>query len=292
VDEEVLVESKSGTMLWDAVVTGVSRRTLGLSRELVIDAYRVEYKGWNSRFTEWVEPKRVVEPNENNRLLQEELDGERAATRGGLPVALNLLAAKDYLYARDRARGCSTSALPDFDRVMQVKKDGGESSSSSSSDVTFGLMKAALLAIECALPVGSVNTTDGGRWSEHRARQWRHLVETAPGPARLMQCTIVLEDAIGEDWVVPEVGHLRSCLPARWKAVLEATAPSLAVRILLLDRSLKYGTVDRKRHKSSSSKKNNNHSNKKKSSGGGGGGGSSSNSKNRTSAASRGEDNM
>jgi hypothetical protein len=214
----------------------------------VIDAYRVEYTGWNRRFTEWVEPKRVVEPNENNRLLQGDLDAERAATRGGLPPALNLLSAKDYFWARDRARG--TGPLPDFDRAARAG-DGKASSSPppSSSESTLGLVRAALLAIECALPVGSVDATEGGPWNPGLAARWRRCVEGASGPARLMQCAILLEDAIGEDWVVPEVGHLRSCLPARWKAVLDATASSLAVRVILLDRSLRYGTVDRKRHR-------------------------------------------
>lgn len=57
--------------MWDANVTGVSRRHQeDPNTGLLIDAYRVEYKGWSSRFIEWVEPNRVVEPNENNRLLQ------------------------------------------------------------------------------------------------------------------------------------------------------------------------------------------------------------------------------
>jgi hypothetical protein len=247
VGENVLVESKSGTILWDAVISGVSRRKLGRPQNQVIDAYRVEYKGWNSRFTEWVEPKRVVEPNENNRLLQEELDMERAASRGGLPVALNTLTAKNYFLARDRVRG--SSSLPDFDRVAQVNEG------SSSSDLTFGLMKAAILALEAALPLGSVDNRDDGPWNPRNAHQWRHFVETAPGPARLMQCVILLEDMIGEDWIIQEVGHLRSCLPARWKAILEATSSSLAVRIILLDRSLRYGTVDKKRYRMNSKKK-------------------------------------
>jgi len=69
--EEVLVETKSKVLLWDATVTAVSRRRIDDSfTKFLIDAYRVRYKGWNSRFVEWVRPCRVVEPNENNRLLQ------------------------------------------------------------------------------------------------------------------------------------------------------------------------------------------------------------------------------
>jgi len=35
-----------------------------------VTGYRVGYKEWSSRFDEWVEPKRVVEPNDNNLLVQ------------------------------------------------------------------------------------------------------------------------------------------------------------------------------------------------------------------------------
>jgi hypothetical protein len=69
--ESVLVESKPGQLLWDASISAVSRRRLeNPPTGFLIDAYRVQYAGWSSRFIEWVEPNRVVEPNENNRLLQ------------------------------------------------------------------------------------------------------------------------------------------------------------------------------------------------------------------------------
>lgn len=58
------------SIFWDATISGISRRALALSSDLIVDAYRVEYTGWSSRYTEWVEPGRVVEPNENNKLLQ------------------------------------------------------------------------------------------------------------------------------------------------------------------------------------------------------------------------------
>ena len=69
VGEKVLVESKSGDMLWDAAVTAVSARKMIRSSQ-IIDAYRVEYKNWGRRFVEWVNPSRVVEPSENNLQLQ------------------------------------------------------------------------------------------------------------------------------------------------------------------------------------------------------------------------------
>jgi hypothetical protein len=206
----------------------------------MIDAYRVRYKDWGSRFVEWVKPNRVVEPTEHNRLLQDELLEERQTSRCGLPPILNNLYANDYLHACDRAR--VHSQIPDFGRIVQVK-----SSNPSASDESFPVLKAALLAIEAALPVGSVDTREKGRWRPDFAKQWRRFVVSAEGPASLTQCTIVLEDAIVEDRFKEDINHIRSCLPARWKAVAEASVSSLAMRILVLDRALLYCDIDRKK---------------------------------------------
>ena len=64
--DAVLVESKCGRLLWDAVVVGVSR--FGPKEKSL--AYRVHYKGWSSRFDEWVASNRVVEPSVNNKRVQ------------------------------------------------------------------------------------------------------------------------------------------------------------------------------------------------------------------------------
>lgn len=64
--EDVLVESKSGKLLWDATVNEVSR-----ARENgPVTGYRVRYKGWGDRYDEWVSSDRLVEPSENNRQVQ------------------------------------------------------------------------------------------------------------------------------------------------------------------------------------------------------------------------------
>lgn len=65
VNENVLVESKSGKLLWDAKVLKVSR-----TEDDSVNGYRVRYTGWSSRFDEWVEADRLVEPSDNNRQVQ------------------------------------------------------------------------------------------------------------------------------------------------------------------------------------------------------------------------------
>jgi len=165
----------------------------------------------------------------------------------GLPAALDAMNAKDFLRAKDRARG--NAALPNFSKVAQCDP------LDTSDDKIFATMKAALLAIEAALPIGSVNTLDRGAWNSRFAEKWRRKVLAVTGPWDLLRCVILLEDSIGEDWIKPEMGHLRTCLPGRWKALEEASASSIALRIILLDRAILYGSVDRKRYKASKSRR-------------------------------------
>ena len=74
------------------------------------------------------------------------------------------------------------------------------------------------------------------------------MVKEAQGPATLMRLVIYLQDMISEDWMKESVAHLLSCLPHRWKAIGEATTSALAIRIAVLDRTVKYETIDRKRY--------------------------------------------
>jgi hypothetical protein len=65
-DEDVLVESANGKLLWDAVIVDVSKDP----ETAKVNGYLVHYKNWSSRFDQWVVPDRVVEPNKVNLEVQ------------------------------------------------------------------------------------------------------------------------------------------------------------------------------------------------------------------------------
>ncbi|CAJ1952560.1 unnamed protein product [Cylindrotheca closterium] len=165
-----------------------------------------------------------------------ERGGNRVSFQDGLPEELCDLRAREFLHAEDRARG--SYPLLDFSMVSKTFPQ------SSADDRVLAVTKAALLAIELALPLGSVNTNS--IWKPEYAERWRIAVQRAHGPWDLMRCTMLLEDIISEDWTKPEIMHLRSCLSGRWKALSESSPSSVAMRAILLDRGLLYGVVDKK----------------------------------------------
>lgn len=243
--ENVLVESICGSRLWDAKIVGVSKRMDSNKARDV--SYRVTYKSWSSRYDEWVSGDRVVEPSENNVEVQVEMLEDDTALRYGLPPSLDMLEAKSFLNAKDRIRGFLP--LPPFAQIMETSRDA------SANEKIFAKMKAALLAIEAALPIGSINNTAKGQWRPEFANQWRLNALYSKGPWDLMRCVILLEENINDEWIHPDIGNIYTGLPLRMKALEEASPSSLAMRIILLDKSLIYSRVDKKRYKTSKSRK-------------------------------------
>lgn len=250
-NESVLVESCNGKLLWNATIVGVSQ-AIGTGK---VNGYRVHYDEWSSRFDEWVDPYRVVERVENNievqvscllflkfgqsklnivvvHVVQAEMLEDAASLRHGVPPELNNMLANKFLRAKDRARGLAP--LPNFSEVARVEP------TASTGKKTLGMLKAALLLLEAALPSGAVDCSKKGPWRPSLASEWRKAVRHARGPASLMQCLVLLENSLALEWVDPHYSHLLSCLPIGWKAINEATVGSIALRIFVIDRGIHY----------------------------------------------------
>ncbi len=59
------MESNTSKLLWDAEIIAVHKNPQGK-----VLKYKVHYKEWGSRFDNWVDAKRVVEPSNNNITVQ------------------------------------------------------------------------------------------------------------------------------------------------------------------------------------------------------------------------------
>ena len=167
------------------------------------------------------------------------------AAKEGLPDPLNGLMAPNFLYADDRSRG-PDCLLPQFRKVASPQGLG-----ISSNEKSLALLKAALLLIESALPIGSVDRHVNGAWNAGFASSWRKYVEETESPSTLMGCVVLLEDSLSDKWMKPHAFHLLSCLPRHWKAVSDASLSSLYLRLWLLDSSISYDFVNKSRKGSS-----------------------------------------
>lgn len=67
------------------------------------------------------------------------------------------------------------------------------------------------------------------------------MTEAASGPTDLTKCVIVLESALDGNWVRETSAKLIGQLPTNYKAIQSANVSSVAIRIYMLDKALKYG---------------------------------------------------
>ena len=147
-------------------------------------------------------------------------------------LSLEQLKASKFIDSPNRAS--QFAPFMNFQDIMRHR------SSDSTCDKTLGLMRCATLIIEAALPSGSVNTSLDGAWHQNKSSYWRSLVKKADNPGSLMGCIILLEKALSTEWLRPNASHLLACLPRPWKAINDATVSSIALRLLVLDRGIKY----------------------------------------------------
>jgi hypothetical protein len=253
--DTVLVRSGAGKSLWKAtVIENAHHRSTG-----AIVGYRLHYKGWGTQYDEWVMPNRVLAPDQKNLQLKSDLqeacyanpkwvaklvpgDDDRNSLQKTVMIASN------HVFDPKRARG----AIPQIDMSVALHINDPN----SSDEKMLAKLRSALLTIESALPFGSVNTSAKGSWNPLAAAQWRKSVERATGPVGLMGAVILLENALDVDWLRSQAARLISSLPTHSKALKEVTYSSVATRVYMLDRSLKYGAVagtDGKPKKSKSS---------------------------------------
>jgi hypothetical protein len=99
-----------------------------------------------------------------------------------------------------------------------------------------------MLMLEAALPVGSVDDSDD-RWGEDFAVPWREAVAVAGDATALMQCQLMLEYGIRTSWLKPAGLKMFSCLPSRVQCVRNATCGLVAIRVWVLDATIKYDQV-------------------------------------------------
>jgi len=148
--------------------------------------------------------------------------------------SLDRINAVKHLNAPGRARG---DAKPHPLEVALKVRDPN-----SSLEKQLAKLRATLLVIEAAMPEGAVRS-EGKKasWIPSIAAQWRKNVEVADGPSALMRCVICLECALDSEWLREASLKIIANNPTHSKALQAANLSSVAIRIYLLDRGIKFG---------------------------------------------------
>jgi|EP01083_Nonionella_stella_P244882 hypothetical protein len=149
------------------------------------------------------------------------------------PLELHELHAASFLDSPNRSR--LSSPIINFSDISNYVP------SNPTDDHRLGLLRCATLMIEAALPAGAVDTSPSGYWRAEKSAYWRSMVMNAKSPRSLMGCIILFEHVLSSDWLRPNAEHLLGCLSRPWKAINDASVSSIALRLWVLDRGIKYG---------------------------------------------------
>eukprot|EP01039_Chlorochromonas_danica_P011236 gene11236-12533_t len=158
------------------------------------------------------------------------------------PTLLLSLQAVAFLTRSDRACGSRPTLTFPFSSISSLSSSSSTTSSSTPAAL-LEMLKHAMFLIEAALPMGSVDDSHEDRWMDDFVLSWRESVSLANDATALMQCQLMLEYGIRTAWLKPSGLKMFSSLPSRLHCLRHATYALVALRIFILDQTIKYDKV-------------------------------------------------
>jgi hypothetical protein len=113
--------------------------------------------------------------------------------------------------------------------------------SDAKADNPLGMLRAALLVVEAALPDLSKDENEE-KWGKGAqfARCWREAVAQAKDASDMMSALLMLEFSIKSSWLKPTGMKLMGCMPSRNILSRRATLGQVAARLWILDATIRY----------------------------------------------------
>lgn len=106
----------------------------------------------------------------------------------------------------------------------------------------LGMLKAALLVVEAALPQGLLEESSD-RWSEDVEAAWVDTVSMAGSATDLMACMLLLETCVRQPWFKSGVNKILFALPNKTHAMKHASLGNVAIRLWTYDQCIRYNKV-------------------------------------------------
>ena len=112
--------------------------------------------------------------------------------------------------------------------------------SDATSDNPLGMLRAAMLTLESAVPPQALEVKRDGQWGSDFVLAWRDAVIQAADAVVLMNCMLLLEVGIKPAWIRPGGAKLLACMPNKFISIRRATVGLVATRLFALDTAIAY----------------------------------------------------
>jgi len=227
IGDRVLVQNSINGILWDARVLKVRRG--------YYPSCKVRFDHWGAAYDAWVDPKRMASPTDSARVGRKY---RRACTMKHRSYAQH--AQNDAWYFPEPICQLRAAAvLEDMD--LQGLERAFIGFSDAKADNPLGMLRAALLVVEAALPDLSKDENEE-KWGKgvQFARCWRESVAQAKDASDLMNALMILEYSLKISWLKPTGMKLMGCMPSRNILCRRATLGQVAARLWILDATVRY----------------------------------------------------
>lgn len=239
--EHVLVDASTHNhILWDARVLEMKSTKVKCGAppdehtEHIL-FYKVRFDRWGSGYDGWYEECQLISATATfSAVGRPRITGRELAQESKLkflrqeiwtpPAVLQTLLA--YKFMNETGRACGTRPRMTF----------------SDCESAISQLRTAMLMVEAALPYGAIDDSDD-RWGEDFVVPWREAVAVASDAISLMQCQLMLEYGIRTSWLKPAGLKMFSCLPSRVQCARNATCGLVAIRVWVLDMTIKYEQI-------------------------------------------------
>ena len=241
--DHVLVDASTRNhILWDARILETKSNKVVCAAEDGGDDfaeqllyYKVRFDRWGSAYDGWYEECQLVSVHATlSAVGRPRVTGRELAQESKLnflrkdiwtpPAVLQTLLAHKFMDEPQRA--CGTHPRMTY----------------SDCESAVSQLRTAMLMIEAALPFGAIDDSDD-RWGEDFVVPWREAVAVASDAISLMQCQLMLEYGIRTSWLKPAGLKMFSCLPSRVQCARNATCGLVAIRVWVLDMTIKYDQI-------------------------------------------------
>lgn len=200
---------------------------------------RVNYNGWGEEYSNWVNASRVyVNADGDDVRMSKLLHQHCRELKETLPEELRSLQA--FTYVNNSGRSIARNPAS-----YSILLGAHTYSSSCRGTPALLLVKKAMLLVEAALPIGALDKSDEKWGRKQFAQAWREAIASAADATSLMQCQLLLEFSIKQQWVRPNNIKVFGFLPSRAFSLRNATIGMVAMRIWALDHTIKYDKVEK-----------------------------------------------
>ena len=232
IGQPVCVQNILNGVFWDAKILAVQNKL-----------FKVRFERWGPRYDSWVPERQVV--NRDQEVTISLNRGDRTVKKSSNARQVRNRSRAEYSETEAFTFPDPISTLNACAKLQEMDEKKQHYNRVNYSDAIpsnpLGMVRAALLTVEAAIPVQAFDESDE-RWGKTPlfVHAWHEAVAQAKDATDIMGCIIMLEHSVKSAWISAQGIKLQACMPSRGVSMRKATVGLVATRLWAFDAGLKF----------------------------------------------------